>query len=107
MTSLLTLIVLLPLAGFLANGLFGNRLGKRFVSVVGCGLPILAFAVTILCFLELQATGTPLLDTVYRWATIGEHTFDDQLGIPVGINGMLWMVLGNGDRFRRPICRTC
>ena len=40
MTSLLTLIVLLPLAGFLANGLFGNRLGNRFVSVVGCGLPL-------------------------------------------------------------------
>jgi len=76
MTSLLTLIVLLPLAGFLANGLFGNRLGNRFVSVVGCGLPLVAFAVTIQCFLDLQAGGTPLLDTVYRWATIGEHTFD-------------------------------
>ena len=44
MDRLLTVIVLLPLAGFLLNGLFGNRLGKRFVSVVGCGLPLLAFA---------------------------------------------------------------
>ncbi len=76
MTSLLTLIVLLPLAGFIANGLFGNRLGNRFVSVVGCGLPLVAFAVTIQCVLDLQASGTPLLDTVYRWATIGEHPFD-------------------------------
>ena len=40
MDRLLTVIVLLPLAGFLLNGLLGNRLGKRFVSVVGCGLPI-------------------------------------------------------------------
>jgi NADH-quinone oxidoreductase subunit L len=39
------LIVLLPLLGFLLNGLLGNRLGKRFVSVVGCGLPIAAFAI--------------------------------------------------------------
>ena len=39
--DLLTLIVLLPLAGFLLNGLLGNRLGKGFVSVVGCGLPII------------------------------------------------------------------
>ena len=38
--NLLTLIVLLPLAGFVLNGLLGNRLGKGFVSVVGCGLPI-------------------------------------------------------------------
>ena len=44
-TSLPTLIVLLPLAGFLLNGMLGNRLGKRFVSVVGCGLPIAAFGV--------------------------------------------------------------
>ena len=31
MTNLLTLIVVLPLAGFLVNGLLGNRLGKRDV----------------------------------------------------------------------------
>ena len=37
------LIVLLPLLGFLLNGLLGNRLGKRFVNIVGCGLPLAAF----------------------------------------------------------------
>jgi NADH-quinone oxidoreductase subunit L len=76
MTPLLTSIVVLPLAGFLANGLLGKRLGHRFVSVVGCGLPILAFAVTVKCFFELQATDAPLVETAYRWATIGEHAFD-------------------------------
>ena len=35
--NLLTVIVLLPLAGFLLNGLLGRRLGRTFVSVVGCG----------------------------------------------------------------------
>ena len=55
--NLLTLIVLLPLAGFVLNGLAGNRLGKGFVSVVGCGLPIVAFMATVRAFLELQATG--------------------------------------------------
>ena len=44
--KLLTVIVLLPLAGFLLNGLLGRRLGRTFVSVVGCGLPILAFLAT-------------------------------------------------------------
>ena len=47
MTHPLTLIVVLPLLGFLANGLLGNRLGKPFVSAVGCGLPILAFLVAV------------------------------------------------------------
>jgi len=73
---LLTLIVLLPLLGFLLNGLLGNRLGKRFVSAVGCGLPILAFAVAVKCFLDLRAGGTPLIDTVYTWADIGGSGFE-------------------------------
>jgi len=46
---MLTAIVLLPLLGFLLNGVLatqlgGNVVGKRFVTVVGCGLPLLAFA---------------------------------------------------------------
>jgi NADH-quinone oxidoreductase subunit L len=74
--KLLTLIVLLPLFGFLLNGLLGNRLGKRFVSAVGCGLPILAFLATVASFLQLRAGGwAPLVETAYTWATIGESRF--------------------------------
>ncbi len=56
--DLLTLIVLLPLAGFVLNGLAGNRLGKRFVTVVGCGLPILAFLVAVKCTWRSQRRAT-------------------------------------------------
>jgi NADH-quinone oxidoreductase subunit L len=69
-------IALLPLAGFLLNGLVGGRAGKRFVSAVGCGLPILAFAVAVQCFVALSAGGTPLEDTLYRWTAIGDRAFD-------------------------------
>ena len=55
--KLLTVIVLLPLAGFLLNGLLGKRMGRTFVSVVGCGLPILAFLATLRAFAHLQAAG--------------------------------------------------
>jgi NADH-quinone oxidoreductase subunit L len=76
-SHLLSLIVLLPFAGFLLNGILGNRLGKRFVSVVGCGLPILAFFVTVQCFLELQAAGgSPRLEIGYTWAVIGNSRFE-------------------------------
>jgi NADH-quinone oxidoreductase subunit L len=75
--DLLTLIVLLPLAGFLLNGLLGNRLGKGFVSVVGCGLPILAFLATVRAFLQLQGgDGSALLQTAYTWATVGDFEFE-------------------------------
>ncbi len=77
MTHPLVAIVVLPLLGFLLNGLLGDRLGKRFVSTVGCGLPILAFVVAVNCFFQLSAAGhAPLLDTAYTWATIGGSSFE-------------------------------
>ena len=77
MQHALALIVVLPLAGFLLNGLAGNRLGKRFVSAVGCGLPIAAFAVAVKCFLDLTArNGEPLVDVAYTWAQVGGRTFE-------------------------------
>src|SRR5215475_4365790 len=77
MSQLLTAIVLLPLAGFLLNGLAGNRLGPRFVSAVGCGLPIAAFAVAVKCFADLQAAGgAPRIDLAYSWLVTGDNKFE-------------------------------
>jgi NADH-quinone oxidoreductase subunit L len=79
---MLTLIVLLPLLGFVLNGVLatqlgGNRVGKNFVTVVGCGLPLLAFALTVKALLDLRAGGyAPLVETAYRWALIGRSSFE-------------------------------
>ncbi|HET9693731.1 MAG TPA: NADH-quinone oxidoreductase subunit L [Steroidobacteraceae bacterium] len=76
--NLLTVIVLLPLAGFVLNGLFGRRLSRTFVSAVGCGLPILAFIATLKAFGQLQLAGpdAALVEVVYRWASFGTTGFD-------------------------------
>jgi NADH-quinone oxidoreductase subunit L len=76
--NLLTLIVLLPLVGFVLNGLLGGRLGKTFVSAVGCGLPILAFVAAVRSFLLLMNGGgeEPLLQVAYTWATVGDRSFE-------------------------------
>ncbi len=77
MGHLLSLIVVLPLAGFLLNGVLGNRFGTRFVSIVGCGLPILAFIAGVVCFLDLQAAGgSPRLEIAYTWTVIGDSRFE-------------------------------
>ena len=106
---MLTLIVLLPLLGFLLNGVLATQLGagllplgrrgaasapqggqvtlgrpggdllvgKRFVIVVGCGLPILAFLLVVKSLFDLQAGGyTPIIETAYRWATFGRSSFE-------------------------------
>jgi NADH-quinone oxidoreductase subunit L len=58
--------------------LLGARIGKSFVSAVGCGLPILAFLAAVRSFLLLQAGGgeQPLVEVAYTWATVGDRTFD-------------------------------
>ena len=79
---MLTAIVLLPLLGFVLNGVLatrlgGNRFGPRLVSMVGCGLPILSFLVVVKALLDLSAGGwAPLVEIAYRWALIGDNAFE-------------------------------
>ncbi|MEZ0228664.1 MAG: NADH-quinone oxidoreductase subunit L [Planctomycetota bacterium] len=49
----LPLIPLLPLLGFLLNGLFGKKAGRGFVTLVGVGTPLAGFALTAAAFLAL------------------------------------------------------
>jgi NADH-quinone oxidoreductase subunit L len=76
-SHLLTAIVLLPLTGFLLNGLAGNRLGTPFVSAVGCGLPIAAFVIAVKYSVDLQAGGgVPSIELLYTWAVVGSSAFE-------------------------------
>jgi NADH-quinone oxidoreductase subunit L len=82
MTHTLALIVLLPLFGFLLNGLLGTVLigkpvSERVVRAIGCGAPIAAFALTLRAFVALRAGDfVPLVEPFYQWAAIGGSTFD-------------------------------
>ncbi len=69
----LWLIPALPLAGFLACGLLGTRLGKRFVSVVGVGSVGLA---TLAAFFRLVpylgGDHAPAVERVASWIAAGD-----------------------------------
>ena len=80
MNHLLTVIVLLPLAGFLLNGLLGNRLGgKRAVRLGGRlrpadpGLRRWRSSASSTC---RPAGGAPLVEIAYTWAAIGGSAFE-------------------------------
>ncbi len=80
-SHLLGLIVLLPLVGFLFNGLLGTRLGggrlkEAAVNVVACAMPGLAFALTVVAFVRLLRGDAPLLQATYTWAAIGGRSFE-------------------------------
>ncbi len=53
----LLLIVLLPLAGFLLNGLGRKGLSKSMVSLVGCGVILASFVLSVMVFLDVKANG--------------------------------------------------
>jgi NADH-quinone oxidoreductase subunit L len=99
----LLLIVLLPLAGFVVNGLLGTRLGgallgKRAVTAIGCGLPIASFVIAVRCFLELSANGgAPLVETVYVWADVAGQVFDVALHFDRLAAVMVLIVTGVGS----------
>src|SRR5512133_415441 len=78
MTSL-SLIPVLPLLGFLVNGLFGRRLPQTVVSLIACALPAAAFVLTLGAFNELRASGRPLAETLFTWAATGAFRVDAAL----------------------------
>lgn len=53
MIEYIWLIPLLPLIGFLINGILGRKLGKVLVSWIGCGSVGLSFLISIKVFFEL------------------------------------------------------
>lgn len=55
--ELIYLIPLLPLIGFLINGLARNVLSKSLVSIVGSGVILLSFILSVLVFLEARQAG--------------------------------------------------
>jgi NADH-quinone oxidoreductase subunit L len=74
MLNHLWLIPTLPLVGFLLNGLFGNRAGQKFVSVVGPLSSLLsAIAATVAVFQYHSAypEGERHVDVIYNWINSG------------------------------------
>ena len=70
--SLLWLIPLLPLLGFVINGLGRNRLSKPLIGVIGSGVILASFALSVALFFELGA-GTQKQFTIdlFDWISAG------------------------------------
>ena len=92
----LTLIVVLPLLGFLVNGLFGKRLPRRLVAVIGCALPALAFAITAALFMRLAPGVPPVAETLYSWVVLATFKVDVALYFDAMTALMCLVVTGIG-----------
>jgi len=89
MQSLIPLIPFLPLIGFAINGLFGSRLSKNTVGLIGAGTLLASFVLSLMCFNQVAAAG-PIHTTLYNFFTVDSLTVNfgflvDQLSV--------WMML--------------
>src|SRR5213083_2016937 len=74
MLNNLWLIIALPLAGFLLNGLLGARLGKKFVTAVALlasGGAALAGTVAVIQYHGAYPHGERFVNVVYSWIASG------------------------------------
>jgi NADH-quinone oxidoreductase subunit L len=100
-THAVWLAVALPLAGFLANGALALwRPGaKRLVSVVGCGVLLGAFAVSVGVFLELWRgePQAPIIVTLWPWLPVERLQVDLAFQVDQLATVMLLIVTGVGS----------
>ncbi|MGC8750077.1 NADH-quinone oxidoreductase subunit L [Hydrotalea sp.] len=69
MSQLVYLVPLLPLAGFLINGLLRKSLSKQAVSIIGCGVILIAFLISLGLFFQVKANG-PIIQTYFNFIDI-------------------------------------
>src|SRR2546425_3524362 len=70
----LALIVALPLAGWLVNGLAGGRLPRPLVSVIGCGTVAASFVASAMSARHLAVSSDALTATLFTWIAAGDFT---------------------------------
>src|SRR5271156_376323 len=93
----LWLIPLLPLAGFLINGIFGRRFSKSLVNVFAIGSVALAFAWVVKTLLGLGDLNTPYTEHYFTWIASGAFSVNCDFAVDRLTAIMLLIVTGIGS----------
>lgn len=98
--NMVWLIPLFPLIGFLLNGLLGKRLGDKTVGIIGSGVMLLSFIVSVyllLNYLGLHQIGAEFHSTLFNWISVA----DLQLSVSFQIDSLslLMVVMITGVAF--------
>ena len=93
----LWLIPILPLAGFLINGIAGRRMPKSFVNMVAIGSVVLAFAWALKTLLGLGDLNTPYTEHYFTWIQSGALTINCDFSVDRLTAVMLMVVTGIGS----------
>jgi len=73
MALLCLLVPILPLLGFILNGLGNRKLAKGLVSLIGCSTVLASFLISVYLFLDFTANGSRAYTVdFYNWISVGE-----------------------------------
>jgi NADH-quinone oxidoreductase subunit L len=92
----LWLIPILPLFGFLINGLFGRRMSKTMVNLFGIGSVALSFAWAVNALLRLSPLETKYIEHYFTWIQSGPLQINIDFAVDRLTAVMLMVVTGVG-----------
>ncbi len=92
----LWLIPILPLLGFLLNGLFGKRLPKSAVSLIACGTVLASFLWVLKTLNGLGSLETTYIEHYYTWIQSGTLNISIDFAVDRLTAVMLMVVTGVG-----------
>jgi NADH-quinone oxidoreductase subunit L len=65
------LIPILPLIGFIINGLGRNTFSKGVIGFIGSAVILASFAISLAAFLQINSSGTPINVNLFDWIKVG------------------------------------
>ncbi|MFC4231733.1 NADH-quinone oxidoreductase subunit L [Parasediminibacterium paludis] len=74
MNNLIFLVPLLPLLGFLINGLGRKSLSKQLIAIIGSGSILASFVVSVLLFLQVKSSGTATIANYFNFIQVANLT---------------------------------
>ncbi|WP_214072023.1 NADH-quinone oxidoreductase subunit L [Mucilaginibacter sp. dw_454] len=76
MEKYIWLIPLLPLAGFVINGLGRNTLSKGVIGFIGSLLVLISFGLSLAAFFQVKSTGHAIDVDLFTWFSVGKLSVD-------------------------------
>jgi NADH-quinone oxidoreductase subunit L len=96
MDKYIWLIPLLPLAGFIINGLGRNALSKGVIGFIGSSLILASFILSVAAFFQVKSSGVPINVTVFNWFSVGSLNVSYSFLIDQLSSIMLLIITGVG-----------
>ncbi|TSD64584.1 NADH-quinone oxidoreductase subunit L [Inquilinus sp. KBS0705] len=96
MNNLIWLIPVLPLAGFVINGLGRNALSKNLIGAIGSLLVLVSFGISVAAFFQIKSSGVPINVTLFDWISVGNFKIPFSFLVDQLSSIMLLIITGVG-----------